>query len=350
MATNDGNQVDLLGEGTADPFGAIAPGMTPEDQQRQLDARRAALRAAAARTSARNLPSDRVTSSRFETQIDPRTGKSYTGNERPATAAFGSGRFWDESWKTVKKDPWLLALPAAPLTMAALAPGAAGAGTIAGSSAPEMAFAGASGESTAAAEAAMNAAHIPAAASGAAPVATAATATTPTLGSMVGADLSKYAGPAAIAAAPAVANKIWGGRTDEQKDLIKKGEEIAAQLKVRQGQQQDARMHALGQQMLAFNPTNKMMAQIYGPGAAFQPEQMAQMAQGTAPAPIDPSLINYKGGDPKKQAQVEEWIRRQKEFEAAEAARRDMIMNNFQAPGPGPAPMQMPSPTAAKRY
>ena len=108
-------------------------------------------------------------------------------------------------------------------------------------------------------------------------------------------------------------------------------------------------MNALGQQMLAFNPTNQMMAQMFGPGAAFTPEQTAAMVQGQAPA-YNEQWNNYTGTDPKVQADVEEYIRRKKEFDAAESGRRDMVMGGMSPVGPGPAPVQMPQVQAARRF
>jgi hypothetical protein len=344
-----------------------------------VDARRALLRASATRTANTNATQDRTSGTGAPLAAGGGATGAYDAGSGSSRSAFdklhknatfdnhsrggggflGPGQTWGdfgrESWKTIKDDPWLLTLPAAPFAVAGLGPAATGkslgaqlgfgegAGTLVGSSAPEMAYA--SSDSTAA-EGVMNAARVPAAGA-TAPAAGAAT--TPTLGSMVGADLAKYAGPAAIAAAPYAINALMGGRTKEEKQLIAKQEQLAQEAKVRQGQQQDARMNALGQQMLAFNPTNQMMAQMFGPDAAFQPEQMAAMAQGEKPA-YDEKWSNYKGTDKKTQNDINEYIRRKKEYDAAEASRRDMIMGGIQRPGPGPAPIQMPTPQAARRY
>lgn len=340
MAARDDN---FLNDGTVDPFAGLAPA---EDPSTAEAARRLALRRSATATANINLPSGGVDPSGMPRgqSINPATGQPYTGDERPNGGTFlGSIA---PTLKAISKDPVTFGVLAAPYGV--LGAGAAlgglssgGAGTLVGSSTPGMAFAD---TSTAGAEAAMNAAHVPAgAAAGGAPAAA------PTLGSMMGADASKYALPVALGVAPYAINKIMGGRTKEEDALIAKQQQMAQEAKVRQGQQQDARMNQLGQQLLAFNPRNQMMAQMFGPQAAFSPDQMAQMVQGQAP-PFDPAVANYTGDDPQKKAQYAEYWRRRKEFEAAEAQRHDMMMNGFQQPGPGPAPMQMSAPQAARKY
>jgi hypothetical protein len=94
-----------------------------------------------------------------------------------------------------------------------------------------------------------------------------------------------------------VVGALLGAKTDSEKALEAKQKQIAAEARKQQELNQQARMNALGQQMLAFNPQNQMMAQMFGPGAAFQPEQLAQMAQNPMKPQLDPSLINYQGVD-----------------------------------------------------
>jgi hypothetical protein len=348
---------DFLGDGTVDPFTGLAPALSPEEEQRLIDARHAQARAAATRTANTNIrqnPDGRTPI--HAGRIDPKTGQRYTGMERPETAGLFDKQFWKESWDTVKEHPWLPLLPLAPLALAAAAPAAAGSGSIsaanAGLAASESAAASApTTVGYAATSAPFSMASPSVAAAGAAPATPAATAAaTPTFGSMIGADLGKYAGTAAIAAAPYAINALLGGRTKEEKALIAKQEQLAQEAKVRQGQQQDARMNQLGQQLLAFNPSNQLMAKMYGPDAAFSPEQMAGMVQGQPPPAPDASLVNYQGTDPKKRAEVAEWIRRKKEYDAAEAARRESMLSGSTPLGPGPAPIQMSAPQAARRY
>ena len=349
-------EANFIEDGPIDPFAGLAPALTPAEQaaqeQARIDARRERERLLGRQAAnINNRPGGYMDGREtFNTNaIDPRTGQPYTGKERPTAPGSSVSAFMNESLQTVKEHPWLPLLPMAPLTMAALAPAAAGSGTIAGgSAASESALPYAYAASDPAyAEATMNAARVPATAGGA-PLT--AAAPTPGLGGMVAADAAKYAPGVALAAAPLVINELTSGQTKEERALLAKQEQLAQEARVRQGQRQDARMNQLGQQLLAFNPRNQMMAEVFGPEAAFQPEQMAQMVQGQPPPQIDPSLVNYQGTDPRKRAEVAEYVRRKQEFDKAEAQRREMMMSSFQAPGPGPAPIQMPAPQAARRY
>lgn len=153
-----------------------------------------------------------------------------------------------------------------------------------------------------------------------------------------------------IAARIPVLGSLLGAETDSHKALIAKQKQMAEEAKKRQELNQQARMNALGQQMLAFNPQNQMMAQMFGPQAAFQPEQLAQMAQNPMKPQLDPSLVNYQGVDPQKRAEVQAFIAKKQEFDRQEAQRREMLMGGLQTPGPGPAPIQMSAPQAARRY
>jgi len=127
---------------------------------------------------------------------------------------------------------------------------------------------------------------------------------------------------------------LLGAETDSQKALIKKQEQLAEEAKKRAAQNARARMQALGQSMLAFNPQNQMMAQMFGPQAAFSPQQFAQMG-------ADPSVA----GTPWGQGTDE-----QRRAQAADAARRKQIEQQMTPLGPGPAPLR-PTPSApARRY
>jgi len=350
------------GSSDLDPFETLAP--TPlVDQARREAAIREWQRDQARKTGNTNMQQDPAgRTAQGAGKINPKTGDLYTGDERPETASFGDQRFFKESLDTIQQHPWLPLLPLAPLAMGAIAPGAAGAGSIstAGGAAPYVSSAapamgeaftmaspyaatggaGAAGAASAGAGAAGTAGAAGAAAGGAAEK---------TLGSMVGEDVGKWAPGLVGAALPIVANEVLGGRTPEQKRLLETQEQIAKEAEERQFQQQNQRMNSLGQQLLALNPTNQMMANMFGPSAAFTPESMAQMVQGPPPT-LDPALVNYQGTDPAVRAKVDEYLRRKREYDANEASRRDMMMGGIQQPGAGPAPIQMPTPQAARRF
>lgn len=126
-------------------------------------------------------------------------------------------------------------------------------------------------------------------------------------------------------------------RSDEEDALVAKQKELAEVAKKRLAQQQQAGMNALGQRMLAFNPQNQLMAQMFGPEAAFSPEQFAQMTQNPMGPPQGrPETVNYQGGDPKMLAEIDQLMKQRREYEAQEQRRKDMLMNGIQQPGPGP--------------
>lgn len=143
---------------------------------------------------------------------------------------------------------------------------------------------------------------------------------------------------------------LFGGQSKEQKALKAQQEKLAQEAELRREQTQQARMQALGQRVLAFNPHNQLMAQMFGPQAAFSPEQLAGMAANPMEPAIDPELINYTGTDKKVQARVEESIRKKQEFERQEKERREMLMGGLSPLPQGPTPIQMPAPQAARRY
>lgn len=146
-----------------------------------------------------------------------------------------------------------------------------------------------------------------------------------------------------------ILNSITGSKSDEQKTLLKKQEQMAAELKKRQQQNEQARMNALGQSMLAFNPQNQMMAQMYGPGAAFSPQQFAQMAADPgAPSQEAFSAAHAEAlrtGQPMQGIDKDQMARME-----ADKRRRAMIEQNMTPLGPGPAPLKPRTPQAARKY
>lgn len=148
-----------------------------------------------------------------------------------------------------------------------------------------------------------------------------------------------------------VLNAIGGYESDDQKALIKKQEELAKDAELQKKRNQQMRMQALGQSMLAFNPQNQMMAQMYGPQAAFSPQQMAQMSadpgaksQADYDKAYQQSLATGKplsqfGFSPDDQRRMEENKRRMAQVQAQTTPL-----------GPGPAQLRLPPPQAARRY
>lgn len=162
--------------------------------------------------------------------------------------------------------------------------------------------------------------------------------------------LTRIAGEDSLAKIP-VLNSITGSKTDEQKALLKKQEELAKDAELQKKKNQQMRMQALGQSMLAFNPQNQMMAQMYGPQAAFNPQQMAQMSadpgaksQADYDRAYQQSLATGKplgefGFSPDDKKRMEENKRRMAQ-----------VQQQTTPLGPGPAPLRLPPPQAARRY
>ncbi len=140
---------------------------------------------------------------------------------------------------------------------------------------------------------------------------------------------------------PLLIQGLTGGRTAEEKALLAKQQQMAEDAQRRQGEVQDARMNTLAQQVLAFNPRNQMLAQMFGPSAAFTPQQMAGVVQGPPPPSLGPNPT------PAQQAAYDA---RMKQYQASEAARQQAIQSGFQQPGAGPRPLNMPAPQAARKY
>lgn len=139
-------------------------------------------------------------------------------------------------------------------------------------------------------------------------------------------------------------NELTGAESNEEKALRRKQKELAKALEQQRDAQQNSRMNALGQQLLAFNPRNQVMAQMFGPQAAFSPEAMAAMAQSPLPSPIEAA------GIPTGTTLTPQQVQQQRAYLEAEERRKQMLMNGFQQPGPGPAPVGMPTPQAARRF
>ncbi len=127
-----------------------------------------------------------------------------------------------------------------------------------------------------------------------------------------------------------IVGDLLGLQTDEEKRLLAKQRQMAAEAKQRLGRLSQGGMQGTAQSLLAFNPMNQMMAQQFGPQAAFAPGQFADMVQNPmGPPQIDPALLNY---------------------EAAEQKRREMLLQGITPPGEGPAPLEARQPAPARRY
>lgn len=183
-------------------------------------------------------------------------------------------------------------------------------------------------------------------------------------GGVTGASLGASAGPWGAAAGGALGLLgaglgVFGGG-DAEKALLKKQEELAAEAKKQQERNAQMRMQALGQSMLAFNPQNQMMAQMFGPEAAFSPQQMAQMSadpgarsradfeaaqrQAMGGTADNPNMMGRTG------AVMGGWtaadMRRMEENER----RMAMVQQQTTPLGPGPAPLKLPKPQPGRRY
>lgn len=160
--------------------------------------------------------------------------------------------------------------------------------------------------------------------------------------------LSELVGEDTMSKVP-VLNALGGYEPDSQKALRAKQEQMAAELKKRQQQNEQARLNALGQSMLAFNPQNQLMAQMYGPDAAFTPQQFAQMA--ADPMAASPEAFSAAHAESMRTGQpMKGFDKEQLDRMEADRRRRAMIEQNMKPPGPGPAPIKMTAPQAARKF
>lgn len=366
MAARDENFLD---GGTVDPFTGLAPALTPEEEatQRLLKLRYAAQQTANTNNAPGGYASQRGASDRSAQfhanpsqvidayvygKTDP-NGLRISQEEYEAAKALQKGNHDAMNTGAYKALTYgILAAPAAVTGVGAAIGGTAGLGfgaaessltgapavTTGGASvAPELAAPGAAGAGTPF----TMASPFPAA-GGAGGAASGGGGGAAGFAKSVGLPALEMLGPLAI-------QQATGGKTKEQKQLVEAQQQMALEAQRRQGQVQDQRMNMLAQQVLAFNPRNQLLAQMVGPQAAFSPDQAAQMVSLPEP-PRDPNILNYAGNDQNILKQKQEMIRRHNEWLQSEQQRREMMTNNFQAPGPGPAPINMPAPQAARRF
>lgn len=145
-----------------------------------------------------------------------------------------------------------------------------------------------------------------------------------------------------------VLNAIGGYESDEQKALLKKQRELAEETKKQQQRNAKMRMQALGQSMLAFNPQNQMMAQMFGPDAAFSPEQMAQMS--SDPGAMSPDAYQRAWQDSLMSGEPIDISPEEKQRMEENQRRMAMVRQQTTPLGPGPAPLTLPKPQAGRRY
>lgn len=365
----------IEGNGTIDdPFAAGARPLTLAEQAAAKDAERARLREEQRSTDTRVANTNRAADIdpgrrvQLGSSIDPRTGKPYPKHAKVDNSLSGILKTGND---LVEDHPWVVAMPLAPLAGASLAPaaGAGSSGTIAGGGAAAggEAIVPVANEATGLATAgpgfsaeAANAYN--AAATGnavASSVPAVAGATTPAAagasGLTGGEAFMKYGVPALTSLAPLGINALTGGRTKEEKALLAKQEQMAKEAEARRFQVQESRMNALGQQLLAINPRNQMMAKMFGPDAAFAPTDFAQMVQNPVPPPQMPPELQALAGKntkntPQQEAAFRAFAQQKQQYEQGNQARADQMMNGMAPPGPGPAPLQSRTPQAARKY
>jgi hypothetical protein len=88
---------------------------------------------------------------------------------------------------------------------------------------------------------------------------------------------------------------LFDTKSDEEKALERKQKQLAEDAKRRAELIGPARMMALNQSMLAFAPRNKMMGEMFGPGAAFTGQQIGDMTANPMPQQSDPRVVETAG-------------------------------------------------------
>lgn len=254
----------------------------------------------------------------------------------------------DDIWTSDPVTTSILAAPYAVMGAGALIPaamgGVGGAGlipsTAATTGAAESAAAGAAGAFSPAAAGAAGAGAAGAGAAGAGAAGAAGAAA----GGLSLADAIGLGG-LGLSGIGLVASQI---KTGPEKALIAKQKELAEATEQRRKQQEQERLNRLGQQLLAFNPLNQAMARMYGPEAAFSPDQMSQLAG-------DPGAKSRADYEAAKAAQkpggtMQGWTGDDEQRMLADERRRASVQAAFQPPAAGPAPLQKRAPAPARRY
>lgn len=171
---------------------------------------------------------------------------------------------------------------------------------------------------------------------------------------------TRFLGEDTLAGIP-VLNSITGAQSDSEKALLAQQKKTAEEAEKRARQNAQERMNTLGQSMLAFNPQNQMMAQMFGPQAAFTPQQFAQMGAdpgAKSQADFDKARQDsIMGGaiDPKTRSRIpapmQNFNAQDLERMRADQRRQAMLAANMQPIGPGPAALApRAAPAAARKF
>jgi hypothetical protein len=166
------------------------------------------------------------------------------------------------------------------------------------------------------------------------------------------------------------------GDKDAEKRLLQQQRRMAEDAARRERIMQQARTQANSQSVLAFSPHNKVMAQMFGPEAAFSGQQMGDMTANPmgAPKPPEGEIANlakawegmsdqeirdqFKGTNPSaaggkrntdRVSAVLDYRRQVAEYERMERERRAKLEQNF-APSAGPAPIAPTQAAPARRF
>lgn len=152
---------------------------------------------------------------------------------------------------------------------------------------------------------------------------------------------------------------LTGAKTNEYKALLKKQEEMAKAAEARAAQQHQQGLQGLSQGMMAFGPRNQMMAQMFGPEAAFSPDQMAAMVSDPAAKPLaeaEQAWIQSAMQNPidpktrtRTQGAMNPQIQKDLELARANERRKQALLATLGPMPSGPAPIQMPRPQPGRR-
>jgi hypothetical protein len=171
-----------------------------------------------------------------------------------------------------------------------------------------------------------------------------------------------------------VLGPLLGAESSEQKALIAQQKRMAEDAKRREELLRPARLAGFQQSMGAFAPRNKMMANVFGPDAAFSGKQMADMTADPMGGPTaDPKVMaleqqlkkygidNYaelqafnKDTDSRltdnKGFTAAMAFRKQRDEAALKEKQRRAQMEQLFATGPGPAPINPIQAAPVRRF